>query len=401
MKNIYIVDYYSSSKKNGIGTYIRELMLCLKEMEVNICHIAYCHDTKMFSVEENNEVRQIQIPYIQDFCDMHYNVFNKFLRLYIEDSSDNLFLFSYGLHEMLLKTLKKSFPLSKLAFVIHNMSWTSSMLGDTAELKKCFTLDIFEKNYPDLIADFSEEKRMYETADRLVALAPETVDLLQSVYKVSSRKIMLIPNGLQDTYSKLSKENRNQLKAKLFIPSCEKVILFVGRVARVKGEYQIINALKKVVKTYPNFRLVVVGTLFEARKIMDHVGEIASKITFTGQIYKDRLSEWYQVADIGLLCSYWEQCSYAGIEMMMYGLPVVASDGFCVGDMFVNDVNAKVARIGDRNHLEGFENNLSEAFLQLLQSDELCRTLGENGRAMYESKYQIENMKKGYQIFLD
>jgi len=401
MKYIYIVDCYASSKTNGIGTYIRELMICLKEMEVNICHIAYYHDAKTFNIEENDGITQIQIPVIQHFCVLHYNVFDKFLRLYIEDSPDNLFLFSYGPHEMLLKILKKSFPLSKIAFVIHDMTWTATLLGNSDELKKCFALDMFEKNYPDSVEFFNEEKRMYETVDQILALASETVDVLQNVYKINKSKITLIPNGLQNTYSKLSEKNTNRLKNKLFISLNEKVILFVGRLKHVKGIYQIISALKKVVKTYPDFRLVVVGAVFEAKKIIDHVGEIASKITFTGQISKDILSEWYQIADIGLLTSYWEQCSYTGIEMMMHGLPVVASDGFCVGDMFKDGVNAKIARIEDRNHPEEFENNLSEAFLKLLQSNELRRKLGKNGRKIYESNYQIICMKERYQMFLN
>jgi glycosyltransferase involved in cell wall biosynthesis len=236
---------------------------------------------------------------------------------------------------------------------------------------------------------------------QVIVLAPETVELLKTVYKIKCEKISLIPNGLQDTYCRLPKKDLNQLKAKLFIPLHEKVILFAGRIKNVKGIYQIINSLKKAVNVFPDFRLIVVGTEFNAKMILECASEIASKITFTGQIHKNKLKEWYQIADMGVLASYWEQCSYTGIEMMMYGLPVIASDGFCVGDMFVNDENAKIAKIGDRDHSDEFESNLSKAFLELLQSDELCRTLGNNGRKIYESKYQIKYMKEGYQMLLN
>ena len=134
---------------------------------------------------------------------------------------------------------------------------------------------------------------------------------------------------------------------------------------------------------------------------MEYTSDIAAKITFTGQISKTRLNEWYQIADIGVLASYSEQCNYSGIEMMMHGLPVVASDGFGIGAMFTDDVNAKIARIGDRNNAEEFENNLAETFLKLLQSESLCRKLGEKGRKIYESQYSINIMREGYRTLFN
>ena len=401
MKNIYIIDDVASSKINGIGTYIRELIFCLKETGMNICLIACCHDTKSFKFEIVDNITQMQFPVIQGFFSQHYTVLDKFFRLYIEDSSENVFLFNHTPNELLVKTVKSSFPLSKIVFVIHDMTWTKALLGDKTEISRFAIAEnrkLFEKEYPELFPRFNEEKRMFETVHKIVALAKETVDMLQTVYRIPDDKISFIPNGLRDMYSK---KDSNQLKEKLYIPLHEKVIVFAGRVRQVKGIFHVINSLKKVAKTYPDFRLVVVGTIFEVKKILEYAGEIASRITFTGQINRDKLYEWYQIADIGVLASYWEQCSYTGIEMMMHGLPVVASDGFCVGDMFTDNVNAKVARIGDRSHPEEYEVNLAEAFLELLQSESLCRKLGETGRKIYESRYQINFMKEGYRVLLN
>jgi len=404
MKNVFIIDDYASSQTNGIGTYIKELMFCLKVMKMNICHIACCYDSEVFMIKMNDEIKQMQFPAIPYFFVTHYTIIDKFLRLYIKDTVENVFLFSHTPCDFLVKKVKSSFPLSKLIFVIHDMVWTESMFGDKLKIKKYSASEnnaLFEKEYPKMFLRFKEEKRMYETVNRIVALTPETVELLQSAYNSNSQKISLIPNSLRDTYSSISGKEKVHLKKNYFIPLNEKIIVFVGRVSNAKGIYQVINSLKKTIKTYPNFRLVILGTILEVKKIMEHAGEIASKITFTGQIPKERLYEWYQIADIGVLASYSEQCNFTGIEMMMHGLPVVASDGFGVGEMFKDGVNAKIARIGDRNHLEEFENNLSEAFLELLQSPDLCKKLGENGRRIYESQYHINNMKEGYRMLLD
>ena len=303
MKNVYIIDDYTSSKVNGIGTYIMELIFSLKEAGMNVCLIACSYDTKTFKIEIKDGIRQMQFPTISGFLCQYYNVIDKFFRLYIEDSQDNVFMFNHTPCGSLLKTVKSSFPLSKLVFVIHDMTWTGAMLGDKIELKKYAIAEDceFEKAYPDILPRFNEEKCMYETAHRIIALAPETIDLLQTVYGVSNDKISLIPNGLRDTCHSISTTTKIQKKEKLFIPLHEKLIVFAGRVKNVKGIFQIINSLKKVVKTNPDFRLVVVGTIFEVKKVMEHAGDIASKIIFTGQMSKEKLSDWYQIADIGVL----------------------------------------------------------------------------------------------------
>jgi len=97
--------------------------------------------------------------------------------------------------------------------------------------------------------------------------------------------------------------------------------------------------------------------------------KFAAKVTYTGLNEKKEIRRWYQIADIGIIPSFSEQCSYVGIEMMMHGLPVVASDGFGVRNMFQDGVNAKVAKIGDRKNPKHFISGLTVAILELLFSE--------------------------------
>lgn len=48
-------------------------------------------------------------------------------------------------------------------------------------------------------------------------------------------------------------------------------------------------------------------------------------IKLLGHVDYSRLQELYKSADIGLISSLFEQCSYVALEMMMHGLPVVYS----------------------------------------------------------------------------
>lgn len=400
MKYIYIIDEYISSKKNGIGTYLRELISSIKDGDIKICLISCCYDSETFQIEIKDGIKQLQFPVVHDLFGEYHNIIDKFLRLYIEDCQENIFIFNYGPCKLLLKSIKKSYPFSKLVFVVHDMAWTSFMLGDKVKLKEYLCKEksnLLEKEYLNLTYLLEEEKEMFKIVDQIVVLVAETVEILQDVYNVCENRMALIPNGLEDNYNKLSKNETSKLKNKLLIPQNEKIILFAGRVNEIKGIYPLLNSLKKVLHFYPNFRLVIAGTIFHTKLIMECANEIASKIVFTGQISNEKLKEWYQIADIGVLPSYSEQCSYTGIELMMNGIPVVASDGFGVSDMFRDGVNAKIARIGDRSKPIEFENNLSESLLILLQSVDLRDKLSKSGRMVYERKYEIKQMKEKYQ----
>lgn len=400
MKYIYIIDEYISSKKNGIGTYLRELISSLKGGDVKICLISCCYDSETFQIEIKDGIKQLQFPVIRNFFGEYHNIIDKFLRLYIEDCQDNIFIFNYGPCKLLLKSIKKSYPFSKLVFIVHDMAWTSFMLGDKVKLKEYLCKEnsnLLEEEYPNLMYLLEEEKEMFKIVDHIVVLVAEAVEILKDVYNVCEKRMTLITNGLGDNYNKLSKKEACQLKNKLLIPQNEKIILFAGRVNEIKGIYPLLNSLKNVLHFYPNFRLVIAGTIFHTKLIMEYANEIASKIVFTGQISNKKLNEWYQISDIGVLPSYSEQCSYTGIEMMMNGIPVVASDGFGLSDMFYDGENAIVARIGDRNRPIEFENNLSESLLMLLQSDDLCNKLSKSGRMIYDRKYRIKQMKEKYQ----
>ena len=98
------------------------------------------------------------------------------------------------------------------------------------------------------------------------------------------------------------------------------------------------------------------------------------------------MEKWYQIADIGVLPSYTEQCSYVGLEMLAHHLPIVASDGFGVRCMFQEQINIRVAHIGNVKRLDEYKNELISSTLQLL-----CF----KGKVM-KGKFDIEYQRKKY-----
>jgi glycosyltransferase len=398
MKNIYILDEYQSSTKNGIGTFLRELLKCFEGN--NICLIEFNYNEKEFTIKTVNGIREMLFPtFERNGFLTNYRIIDKFFRLYIEDSPDNLFMLNHSPCENLLKAIRTAFPLSKITFTIHDLGWTSRLLGDFNKLQEIISKKKHKKiknQYQSIIDYFHEEQRMYEITDKLICLSDDTYRFLKKVYGVNKNKISLIPNGLTDTYVPIYPTKKRSLKVKMGVQPDEKILLVTGRATIAKGVPYLLNAFTKVAKKYSDCRLVVIGHIHDPVSILKISKQIAAKINYTGLISIEDLRRWYQIADIGVIPSLSEQCTYSGIEMMMYGLPIVASDGFGVRSMFQDGVNAKIAKIGDRKKSKEFETNLATAILELLFSESLRKQLSNGSRQVYESCYTLKKMQGGY-----
>lgn len=95
MKNVYIVNECLSSAKNGIGTYLNELLYCLKAIGAEACLLTFNADCKEFNVTYSNKRTEMNFPCFPDGdFGQHPAVVNRFLQLHITDSQDNVFFFN-------------------------------------------------------------------------------------------------------------------------------------------------------------------------------------------------------------------------------------------------------------------------------------------------------------------
>lgn len=373
MKHLYIVKECISSSTNGIGTYINQLILCLADLDISIALLAFNSDREAFSIEKRENIDYYHFPELPS-RDINRNhlIIDKFLRLYIKDTSNNFFLFNGSPCSSLMETVRKSHPLSKQIYVIHDMAWTTYLFGNLNQylwiLKHREQKNISER-YIHLLDAWEEEIKMCTYADRILSLSEDTYSLLSNHYPIQKDKLMLIPNRLLKKYRIWTKAKKEKIKEKMLLEKNEKILLYVGRMTDQKGIYVYIEAFKEIVKKYPACRLVIVGDIHSWDEVQEKCHTISTHIHFTGHLPSEELEKWYQIADIGIFPFYTEQCSYVGLEMMVHGLPVVASDGFGVRCMFTNG-NAKIAKIGKRNSTKGYKKELIRATMEILSTTE-------------------------------
>lgn len=369
MKQLFIFKECIGSSNNGVGTYIKQLILLLSDFDVSINILCFNSKSDFFSIEKKENITYFYFPSFNDKrINSHALIIEKFFRLYIRDSVNNIFLFNYSPSSLLMKTIRKSHPLSMQIYVIHDMGWTTHLFGDVQKyicILKQYKEKKISRKHSAVLDSFLEEIEMCRHADRIISLSEDTFNLLTNYYPIQKDKLFLIPNVLIQTvrpYSTLKKKN---FKEKKLFRSDEKIILYVGRMVAQKGIFVYIEAFKEIVKEYPHCKLVIVGPPVDFNNMLKKCYPILTHIHFTGLISFDELKKWYEIADMGILPSYTEQCSFVGLEMMAHKIPIIASDGFGVRCMF-NEQNAKIARIGNRSSIKYFKNELIKSTVEIL-----------------------------------
>ncbi len=176
----------------------------------------------------------------------------------------------------------------------------------------------------------AEEARIVGAADRLVAATVVERAHLVSEYGADPARIAVIPCGVDTDL--FAPGEPADARAALGLDGAPR-LLYVGRLAPIKGLQTLLDALARLRAAGTPARLVIVGG--DADETLDgHEGELrrhlarlalGDAVTFVGAQPQDRLPAWYVAADATVLPSYYESFGMVALEAMACGSPVVAS----------------------------------------------------------------------------
>lgn len=399
MKHIYIVDEHQSSKQNGVGTYIQQLLKCFEGSGHDVNLLSFNSDEKEFMVEGHSSYTEYHFP----ICGIGSFLRNGQLslpvfRIYVDDSKDNVIFVNHSPCSMFLRTIKKLFPLSRLLFVIHDQGWCAPLLGDVELFKKIITTKYIpkqnEQKWQMIRRSYYEECRMYSIANDIVSLAEETSILLQRTYKVPDKKIHQIPNGLDIKEECTKRVDINGLRGELGLSNEEKVMLYAGRTVESKGIIPLLLSFESLYKLNHNIRLVIAGRVYQLNDFAKHTRLSSTHITYLGFIKESQMKKWYKVADVCVLPSYTEQCSYFGIEMLAHGKSIVVVEGHNMDEMFNDNCALKVARVKNFEQQAELLFNMFSSVLKMTK--ETCLKYQKEARLQYKKKYTLKQMRYAY-----
>jgi glycogen synthase len=227
------------------------------------------------------------------------------------------------------------------------------------------------------------ENAMAENADRVVTVSyAMQQDLVKHGWPVS--KISVVWNGVDtDLYdpARVKKEDVNSIRNKYGIPIDWNMILFVGRLAWVKGVRNIIQAMPTVLKEFPNTKLVILGKGEEQRDIVETADRlnIAENVVYRFDFVpeQERILH-YAAADMCVFPSTYEPFGIVSLEAMAMEKALVVGARGVVG--FKEQV---INRGPEQNgiHVNGEDPaDISWGIKETLRNPEKARNWGENGR---------------------
>jgi D-inositol-3-phosphate glycosyltransferase len=175
-----------------------------------------------------------------------------------------------------------------------------------------------------------EEERIVGAADRLVAANEVERAQLISEYGARRGRIAAVPCGVDTDLFRPGTSAR--ARAALGLPEGP-LLLYVGRIAPIKGLQTLLDAVARLARHTDNVRLLVVGGDADEpadghettlRRRIDALG-LGGAVRFVGPQPQEALRDFYVAADVLVLPSYYESFGMVALEAMACGTPVIAS----------------------------------------------------------------------------
>lgn len=231
-------------------------------------------------------------------------------------------------------------------------------------------------------------KWIINSYDRIV-LITKRVSEEMAKFGVPRKKIVWIPNGV-DLKDFSSDVGSSKLQDELSIKQDDKVLLFVGRLAKVK-RLEILIALTKLLQQ-EGFRVktVIVGD-GPSREYYEKLAKsFKANVIFTGWVPRQQLYSYYRMASVFVLPSLSEGLPTALLEASAAGKPCVASNVGGAPDIIVHGKTGYlVKRLDIHSYLH---------YVKILLGDEgLSKRIGKNAAEYVDENFKWDTIVDKYE----
>ena len=268
------------------------------------------------------------------------------------------------------------------AEIIHFHTWYMSLAGFIAkklyDVKLIATVHSLEPKRPwkrEALAEAYNlslwlERTGLEACDAVIAVSKAMKRDLVEVYGIEEDKIAVIYNGIDETRWRPIVDEKILKKYHIKKP----YILFVGRLSKQKGIFNLLKAFKLL---SDKASLVLVTGKPDERKVVDEfekaINEVRNVVWINKMLKDEELIPLYTMASVFVCPSIYEPFGIVNLEAMATETPVVAFKTGGIPELVVDGETGILVRPGDVKEL-------ANAIEYVLKNPEIGKVMGENGR---------------------
>lgn len=415
VKDLIILTDRNNSMQYGIGTYLSQLKRAFQNKEgINLSIIVFNAATCLFQTVKKENITYYHFPdlrYLPTYdSEIYYrNCFGLLRKKLSLVSPIPFFMLNQMVHYPFIDLIRTYYSEARILYVLHCLMWGFPLKGNTTRFRELFNRREkapTEKTEKEVAYVLHQDLLIFQSVDQVICLSRYALNLLAEVYRIPSERLCCIYNGLEDLFGSLPEKNerraiQNRLKREYHFSTEDEIVLYVGRLSANKGIHELLKAFKLILPFHPHARLIIAGDGNEV-DWGPEPEKAWARVTYTGRLGKSTVYDFYRMADIGVLPSYIEQCSYVAIEMMMAGLPIVATTSTGLSEMVTEGYNGYKVHLKETStDLEFPVEELARHLSFLLSDRDQREKTGENARRFFEEHYTLEEMRRGYVKMMD
>jgi glycosyltransferase involved in cell wall biosynthesis len=236
----------------------------------------------------------------------------------------------------------------------------------------------------------------------IVSCRRDLQGLIRAGYR--GRAYQVHPPVDQKKWTKPSRNLMRKFCSTFGIKSDDKVVLVVARMDRMKGQDLVIKAVGKLVREFPDLKLLLVGDgsfsgsavgglahpkattwAGELQGLVRKLG-LTKNVIFTGYLRDEFIKAAYARSDVVVLPSRKEGFGLVIGEAWVYKKPVIVSKGAGIAELLIDGVNGYTFKSADVK-------SLTKKLRTVLRDTKKAATLGERGRETVRGLYMDRTIK--------
>lgn len=210
-------------------------------------------------------------------------------------------------------------------------------------------------------------------------------------------KIYPIYNGIDVNVFRPSSTSLDRIRENHKISPKDKVIAFVSHISRQKGIHLLVRAMRDILKSVSNAKLLIVGDgefKSATESLVKQLG-LEERVIFTGFVENEQLPDYINCCDIYVLPTLRiEGLPFALIEAMACEKPVVATNIGGNGEVIQDGVDGLLIRPGSIR-------DIVDKILFLVRDEKKAYSIARQARKKVVNQFSLETMLDHYERVLE